>query len=85
MLAERGPQEWDSDHIGPPLCRLEKEYAAMKSKEMEEQIEIKVSPQGGRGQGPDALGSTALPKPHTSLSLESEVLSLHPPVPLFTK
>lgn len=28
----------------PPLRRLEKEYAAMKSKEMEEQIEIKVRP-----------------------------------------
>lgn len=49
MLAERGPLEWDGDHIGFPLCRLEKEYAAMKSKEMEEQIEIKVSPQGGVG------------------------------------
>lgn len=33
----------------PSLCRLEKEYAAMKSKEMEEQIEIKVS-SGGMGQ-----------------------------------
>ena len=34
----------------PSLCRLEKEYAAMKSKEMEEQIEIKVS-SGGDGPG----------------------------------
>ena len=36
-----------------PMCRphrLEKEYAAMKSKEMEAQIEIKVSARGwGRG------------------------------------
>lgn len=39
---ERGPWWWDSDHVSL-LCRLEKEYAAMKSKEMEEQIEIKVS------------------------------------------
>lgn len=37
---KRGPRGWDSEHVGPPLCRLEKEYAAMKSKEMEEQIEI---------------------------------------------
>lgn len=41
---KRGPQKWDSDHVSPLLRRLEKEYAAMKSKEMEEQIEIKVSP-----------------------------------------
>lgn len=33
----------------------------MKSKEMEEQIEIKVSRQGGGGRRRDALGSTALP------------------------
>lgn len=35
----------------PRPHRLEKEYAAMKSKEMEEQIEIKVSARGmGEGQ-----------------------------------
>lgn len=43
---KRGPQRWVGDHVRPLLRRLEKEYAAMKSKEMEEQIEIKVSPRG---------------------------------------
>lgn len=77
MLAERGPREWDGDHSGPPVRRLEKEYAAMKSKEMEEQIEIKVSPQGGGAQRQDALGTRPCPghKP------ESEASSLRPPVP----
>lgn len=84
VLAERGPREWDSDHISPPLCRLEKEYAAMKSKEMEEQIEIKVSPQGGGGQGRGPLGGAAGPQPRTSLSSESEPSSLRSPAPSFT-
>lgn len=35
----------DCDLVPCPY-RLEKEYAAMKSKEMEEQIEIKVSSRG---------------------------------------
>lgn len=38
----------------PRPRRLEKEYAAMKSKEMEEQIEIKVSSRGVR-EGKDGL------------------------------
>lgn len=46
MLAERGSPREGSSLVSPPhpLRRLEKEYAAMKSKEMEEQIEIKVRP-----------------------------------------
>lgn len=83
MLAERGPQEWDGDHSGPPVCRLEKEYAAMKSKEMEEQIEIKVSPQGGGAQRQDALGTQPCPGhepacPRNLRRLPSAHLSPHP-------
>lgn len=39
--------------------RLEKEYAAMKSKEMEEQIEIKVSPGSGEQDGAHEGSSSA--------------------------
>lgn len=46
-----GAPGWDGGHSSSLLCRLEKEYAAMKSKEMEEQIEIKVSPRGGGSDG----------------------------------
>lgn len=61
MLVGRGdPQGHDSNHGTLPLCRLEKEYAAMKSKEMEEQIEIKVSP-GARGAGTGMGGLWGLP------------------------
>lgn len=56
----------------------------MKSKEMEEQIEIKVSPQGGGGQGRGPLGGAAGPQPRTSLSSESEPSSLRSPAPSFT-
>lgn len=42
-------------------CRLEKEYAAMKSKEMEEQIEIKVSWAREWGGGTEAAPRGSLP------------------------
>lgn len=61
----------------------------MKSKEMEEQIEIKVSPRrGGTGLGGRPLGGArSQHTPHTALSSGSEGSSLHPtpyPVPLLT-
>lgn len=47
----------------PPVpCRLEKEYAVIKNKEMEEQIEIKVR----RGRAAAAWGCVSCPRGHSA-------------------
>ena len=60
-----------------PLCRLEKEYAAMKSKEMEEQIEIKVS-RGSGGRDGVPLGGQPCPS-RTQPVLRVRGVCLHTP------